>query len=53
MCLSALFGCEKKSQANSKDEMSLYYLNDSGTALEAVSYKLESDSADEKMNEIM
>ncbi len=53
MCLSALFGCEKKSQANSKDEISLYYLNDSGTALEAVSYKLESDSADEKINEIM
>lgn len=53
MCLTTLLGCEKKSQADSKNEMSLYYLNESGTALETVSYKLKSDSADEKINEIM
>lgn len=53
MCLTTLLGCEKKSQDNPKNEMSLYYLNESGTALEAVSYKLKSDSADEKINEIM
>lgn len=48
-----IIGMQKKSQADSKNEMSLYYLNESGTALETVSYKLKSDSADEKINEIM
>lgn len=53
MCLIAVPGCEKSTQESSENEISLYYLNKSGTALETVSYKLESDNADDKINEIM
>ena len=53
MCLLVSFGCEKKLPDDSENEMSLYYLNKSGTALETVSYNIKSDNADEKINEIM
>lgn len=51
--IAVLPGCEKNSQAESDDEISLYYLNESGTALKTVGYSLESDDVDGKINEIM
>lgn len=53
LCLTVLLGCEKQSQGDSEDNMSLYYLNESKTALKTVSYKLKSENTDDKINEIM
>lgn len=53
ICLAIMWGCEEQSQSASEDGINLYYLNESGTALKTVSYEPESETADDKINEIM
>lgn len=53
VCLMALSGCENDSNTGSENKINLYYLNESGTSLETVSYELKSDNTDDKINELL